>query len=81
MNDPWRWCSERTNCICLDKDRKVDQQSCPGLGLMHVLFNLPVFFLTKKHNSLSFAFSMHTSQNILIDQKNILSYFYNTCSS
>ena len=65
MNNLQGQCSKRTNRTCSDKSKRkrVDQESCGGLGLKHVLFNLPVFFLTKKLNSLSFAFSMHISQN------------------
>lgn len=72
MNDPRRQSSKRTNCTYLNKSKRkrVDQQSGRGLGLKHVLLNLTIFFLTKKLNSLSFAFSMHTSQNTLTDQKN-----------
>lgn len=74
MNDPWRQSSKRTNCTYLNKSKRkrVDQQSCRGLGLKHVLLNLTIFFLTKKLNSLSFAFSMHTSQNTLTDQKDFV---------
>lgn len=74
MNDPWRQSSKRTNRTYLDKSerKRVDQHSCRGLGLNHVLLNLPIFFLTKKLNSLSFAFTMHTSQNTLIDQKDFV---------
>lgn len=83
MNNPWRQCSKRTNCTYLAKGKikRVDQQSCRGLDLKHVLFKLSIFFLTKKLNSLSYAFSTNTSQNTLIDQKDFVIFFYNTCSS
>lgn len=56
----------------------MNHLSHQGLGLKHLLFNLSTFYLTKKLNSLSFVFSMHTSQNTLTDQ--ILWSFYNICS-
>lgn len=80
MNDPWRQCTKRTNHTDLDKSkrRRMNHLSHQGLGLKHLLFNLSTFYLTKKLNSLSFVFSMHTSQNTLTNQ--ILRSFYNICS-
>lgn len=77
MNNPRRQCSKRTNCTYLAKGKRkrVDQQSCRGLDLKHVLFKLSIFFLTKKLNSLSYAFSTNTSQNTLIDQKDFVIFF------